>query len=156
MLLPFLIVGGVGLVLLLISLVLGDIFDHFEIGDGAISGTALSVGMVVFGAAGALTVSAGLDLAWAYVLAVVVAVVAYVLSVLVVRNLTRSSDGVPQSAVGLTGVATSDLSPSGGEVSLDGPGEIERRLAYSDAPIAEGARIRVIEHEGTRVRVAAD
>jgi membrane protein implicated in regulation of membrane protease activity len=155
-LLPFLIVGGVGLVLLLISLVLGDIFDHFEIGDGAISGTALSVGMVVFGAAGALTVSAGLDLAWAYVLAVVVAVVAYVLSVLVVRNLTRSSDGVPQSAVGLTGVATSDLSPSGGEVSLDGPGEIERRLAYSDAPIAEGARIRVIEHEGTRVRVAAD
>ncbi|MDF2574843.1 MAG: hypothetical protein K0S05_1755, partial [Agromyces sp.] len=39
MLLPFLIVGGVGLVLLLVSLILGDIFDHFEIGDGAISGT---------------------------------------------------------------------------------------------------------------------
>lgn len=156
MLLPFLIVGGVGLVLLLISLVLGDIFDHFEVGDGAISGTALSVGLVVFGAAGALTVSAGLDLVWAYVLAAAVAVVAYVLSVLVVRNLTRSSDGVPQSAVGLTGVATSDVSPAGGEVSLDGPAEIERRLAYSDAPIAEGARIRVIEHEGTRVRVAAD
>ena len=43
-----------------------------------------------------------------------------------------------------------------GEVSLDGPGEIERRLAYSDAPIAEGARIRVVEHAGTRVKVAAD
>lgn len=156
MLLPFLIVGGVGLVLLLISLVLGDILDHFEIGDGAISGTALSVGLVVFGAAGALTVSAGLDLVWAYVLAVVVAVVAYALSVLVVRNLTRSSDGVPQSAVGSTGVATSDVSPSGGEVSLDGPGEIERRLAYSEVPIAEGSRVRVVEHAGTRVKVIAD
>jgi membrane protein implicated in regulation of membrane protease activity len=154
-LLPFLIVGGVGLVLLLISLVLGDILDHFEVGDGAISGTALSVGLVVFGASGALTVSAGLDLVWAYALAAVMAVVAYVLSVLVVRNLTRSSDGVPQSAVGLTGVATSDISTAGGEVSLEGPAEMERRLAYSDAPIAEGARIRVIEHEGTRVRVTA-
>lgn len=156
MLLPFLIVGGVGLVLLLISLVLGDILDHLEIGDGAISGTALSAGLVVFGAAGALTVTAGLDLVWAYVLAAVLAIVAYILSALLVRNLTRSSDGVPQSAVGLTGVATSDVSTAGGEVSLDGPGEIERRLAYSDVPIAEGARIRVIEHEGTRVRVTAD
>jgi len=155
-LLPFLIVGGVGLVLLLISLVLGDVLDYFEIGDGAISGTALSVGLVVFNKEGALTVSAGLDLVWAYVLAAALAVVAYAVSVLVVRNLTRSSDGVPQSAVGLTGVATSDLSPSGGEVSLEGPAEVERRLAYSDLPIAEGARIRVVEHAGARVRVTAD
>lgn len=155
MLLPFLIVGGVGLVLLLISLILGDIFDHFEVGDGAISGTALSVGLVVFGASGALTVSSGLDLVWAYVLSVVLAVVAYVLSVLMVRNLSRSSDGVPQSAVGLTGVARSDVSPAGGEVSLDGPAEIERRLAYSDDPIAVGSRVRVVEHAGTRVKVTA-
>lgn len=156
MLLPFLIVGGVGLVLLLISLVLGDLLDHFEFGDGAISSTALSVGLVVFGASGALTASMGLDLVWAYVLAVVLAAAAYGFSVVVVRNLTRSSDGVPQSAVGLTGVAKSDVSSAGGEVSLDGPGEIERRLAYSDALIPEGTRIRVVEHAGTRVKVTAD
>lgn len=156
MLLPFLIIGGVGLVLLLISLVLGDVFDQFEIGDGAISGTALSVGLVVFGAAGALTASVGLAIVWAYVLAIVLAAVAYLFSVLVVRNLTRSSDGVPQSAVGLTGVSKSDITPAGGEVSLDGPGEVERRLAYSDAPIAEGVRIRVIEQAGTRVKVTTE
>lgn len=156
MLLPVLIVGGLGLVLLVISLVLGDILDHFDIGDGAISGTALAVGLVVFGAAGALTVTWGLDLVWAYVLAAVLAVVAYVLSAVAVRSLTRSSDGVPASALGLTGVAKSDVSSAGGEVSLDGPGEIERRLAWSDSPIAEGARIRVIEHAGTRVKVVAD
>jgi len=156
LLLPFLIVGGLGLVLLVISLVLGDILDHFDIGDGAISGTAIAVGLVVFGAAGALTVTWGIDVVWAYVLAAVLAVVAYLLSAMAVRSLTRSSDGVPASALGLTGVAKSDVSSSGGEVSLDGPGEIERRLAWSDAPIAEGARIRVIEHAGTRVKVVAD
>ncbi|AWB96850.1 hypothetical protein DCE93_07030 [Agromyces badenianii] len=155
MLLPFLIVGGIGLVLLLISLVLGDIFDHFEIGDGAISGTALSVGLVVFGASGALVASMGLELVWVYVLSIVLAAVAYLLSVLAVRNLTRSSDGVPASAVGLGGVARSDVTTAGGEVSLDGPGEVERRLAYSDAPIAEGARVRVVEHTGSRVKVVA-
>jgi membrane protein implicated in regulation of membrane protease activity len=156
LLLPFLIVGGLGLVLLVISLVLGDILDHFDIGDGAISGTAIAVGLVVFGAAGALTVTWGIDVVWAYVLAAVLAVVAYLLSAMAVRSLTRSSDGGPASALGLTGVAKSDVSSSGGEVSLDGPGEIERRLAWSDAPIAEGARIRVIEHAGTRVKVVAD
>ncbi|WP_022894475.1 NfeD family protein [Agromyces subbeticus] len=156
MLLPFLIVGGIGLVLLLISLVLGDVFDHFEIGDGALSGTALSVGLVVFGASGALVASMGLDLVWVYVLSIVLAAVAYVLCVLAIRNLSRSSDGVPASAVGLTGVATSDVSASGGEVSLDGPGELERRLAYSDEAIASGARVRVIEQAGSRVKIIAD
>lgn len=155
MLLPFLIVGGIGLVLLVISLVLGDIFDHLEIGDGALSGTALAVGMVVFGASGALVASMGLDLVWVYVFSIVLAAVAYLLSVLAIRNLTRSSDGVPASAVGLSGVARSDVTTSGGEVSLDGPGELERRLAYSDEPIAEGARVRVVEHAGSRVKVVA-
>ncbi|WP_165314399.1 NfeD family protein [Agromyces protaetiae] len=156
MLLPFLIVGGIGLLLLVISLLLGDVFDHFEIGDGALSGTALAVGMVVFGAAGAITVTSGLEIVWAYVLAAVLAVVAYVVAVLSIRALTRSSDGAPASAVGLTGVTTSPVTSSGGEVRLEGPGEVERRLAFADAEIAEGVRIRVVEHSGSRVKVVAD
>jgi membrane protein implicated in regulation of membrane protease activity len=155
MLLPFLIVGGVGLVVLLLSLVLGDIFDHFDVGDGALSGTALGVAAVVFGAAGALTITSGLDPVWSYLAAAIGAALAYLLAVLVVRRLTASSDGVPVNAVGLTGVSTSPISPAGGEVSLDAPGEVERRLAYSDDPIPAGSRIRVIEHSGTRVKVVA-
>jgi membrane protein implicated in regulation of membrane protease activity len=155
-LIPFLVVGGLGLVLLVISLVIGDVLDHFELGDGLISGTALGVGLTVFGAAGALTVSAGLELGWAYVLAAVLAVAAYIASVLFVRSLARSSDGVPASAVGLSGVATATITASGGEVSLDGPGELERRLAYADSAIAEGSRVRVIEHSGSRVKVVAE
>ena len=154
--LPFLIVGGVGLAVLLISLIIGDIFDHFDIGDGAISGTALGIAAVVFGASGALTTTNGLDDVWAYVLAAVLAVIAYVIAVLFVKRLTKSSDGEIASAIGLSGVARSSISTSGGEVSLDGPQEVERRLAYSDEPIAEGARIRVVEHSGTRVKVVAE
>ena len=154
--LPFLIVGGVGLAVLLISLIVGDIFDHFEIGDGAISGTALGIAAVVFGASGALTYTSNLDPVWAYVLAAVLAILAYVVAVLFVKRLTKSSDGVPVSAVGLSGVTRSTVSPAGGEVSLDGPHEVERRLAYSDETIAEGVRIRVVEHSGTRVKVAAE
>lgn len=153
---PFLIVGGVGLAVLLISLLVGDIFDHFEIGEGAISGTALGIAAVVFGASGVLTSTSGLDQVWAYVLAAVLAIIAYVLALYFVNRLTKSSDGVPASAVGQTGVTRSPITVSDGEVSLDGPHEIERRLAFSDVPIAEGVRIRVIEHSGTRVKVVAE
>jgi membrane-bound ClpP family serine protease len=154
--LPFLIVGGVGLAVLLISLLVGDIFDHFDIGDGAISGTALGIAAVVFGASGVLITTAGLDIVWAYVLAAVLAILAYLVAVVFVKRLTKSSDGVPVSALGLSGVTRSTVSPAGGEVSLDGPHEVERRLAFADETIAEGARIRVVEHSGTRVKVVAE
>ena len=52
MLMPFIIIGSIGLLVLVISLVVGDVFDHFEIGEGALSGTALGIAAVVFGASG--------------------------------------------------------------------------------------------------------
>ncbi|MGR2753481.1 NfeD family protein [Agromyces arachidis] len=156
MLLPFLIVGGLGLALLVISLLVGDVLDHFDVGDGMVSGTALAVAFTVFGAAGAITASGGLDLVWAYVLAVALGALAYVAAALAVRSLARSSDGVPTSAVGLTGVATAEIGTAAGEVRLDGPGEVERRLAFADAPIPEGARVRVVAHAGSRVKVVAE
>ncbi|MBX3093531.1 MAG: hypothetical protein KF680_03165 [Cryobacterium sp.] len=151
--LPFLIVGGIGVLLLLISLLLGDVFDSFDVGDGLFSATSLGVGAIVFGASGTLTLGAGLELVWAYVLAVVLALVAYVLTALLVRSLNRSSDGVPATAIGLSGVTRSDIGPAGGEVSLDGTHEVERRLAYSSEPISEGVRVRVVGQTGMRVKV---
>ena len=38
-------------------------------------------------------------------------------------------------------------------MSLDGPHEIETRLAFADEPIERGTRIRVIELQGSRVRI---
>jgi membrane-bound ClpP family serine protease len=148
--LPFLIVGGIGLVLVIFSLMFDEILDFL---DGALSGTAVGSALVVFGASGAIAVANGL-LDWsAYLISAVVAIVVFVGVQLLIRSLRRSEDGTPSSPVGLYGVTRSNVSTTSGEVSLDGPHEIETRLAFADEPIPRDTRIRVVELQGSRVRV---
>lgn len=147
----FIILGGVGLALLLVSLIFGDFFD-FD-GGGFISVPGIAIGLVVFGASGAITLSAGLGVLWVYVIALIVGIIAYALSALVVRSLQRSSDGEARDVTGDTGTAMSRITGSSGEVSLDGVGEIERRLAFADEEIPSGTRIRVVRAFGSRVKV---
>lgn len=147
----FIILGGVGLALLLISLVFGDFLD-FD-GGGLISIPGIAIGLVVFGASGAITTASGLDPLWVYVIATAVGLVAYALAALVVRSLQRSSDGEQRDVTGDTGLAMSRITQSTGEVSLDAPGEIERRLAFADVEIEQGSRIVVVRMFGSRVKV---
>ncbi|MCS0498457.1 NfeD family protein [Protaetiibacter mangrovi] len=148
--LPFLIVGGVGLVLLLVSLLFDDILDFL---DGALSGTAIGSALVIFGASGVIAVANGMPAWAAYLIATVIAIVAFVAVQLLIRALKRSEDGAPSSPVGLYGVSRSNITTTSGEVSLDGPNEIETRLAFADEPIPRDTRIHVIELQGARVRV---
>ncbi len=147
---PFLIVGGIGLVLVLVSLLFDEILDFL---DGAISGTAIGSALVVFGASGAIAVSNGLPQWSAYLISAVIAVVVLIAVQLLIRSLRRSEDGAPSSPVGLYGVSRSTITTTSGEVSLDGPHEIETRLAFADETIPRDTRIRVIELQGSRVRV---
>jgi membrane-bound ClpP family serine protease len=146
----FIVIGIAGLALLLLSLLVGEIVD---LGDGAVSGTTLGVGGVVFGAVGVIVASNDLPSWLAYVGSLVVALVVMVLVQLLVKNLRASEDGVPVSLVGVQGTATTAIDPARGEVSLDAAHELERRLAWSDEPIPEGARVVVLEQSGSRVRV---
>jgi membrane protein implicated in regulation of membrane protease activity len=147
----FLVIGGIGIVLLVASMVIGD---HIEsIGDGALSGTALGIAATLFGGAGVATTAADLPAVAAYGVAAVAAVGSYFGVRGITRSLVGSSDGGPVDVIGLRGVATASITVEGGEVSLDGPREVERRLAYSEEPIPAGTRIRVIEMAGTRVKV---
>jgi len=148
--LPFLIVGGIGLVLVVFSLMFDEILDFL---DGALSGTAVGSALVVFGASGAIAVSNGLPDWSAYLISVVIAVVVFIGVQLLIRSLRRSEDGTPSSPVGLYGVTRSNISTTSGEVSLDGPHEIETRLAFADELIPRDTRIRVVELQGSRVRV---
>ena len=71
-----------------------------------------------------------------------------------VSRLSATEDGHPHSLTGVTGVVTSTIVPGGsGEVSLDDPTELERRLAWADAEIAAGTRVVVVEQAGSRVKV---
>lgn len=148
--LPFLIVGGIGLLLVVFSLLFDEILDFL---DGALSGTAVGSALVVFGASGAIAYANGLPAWSAYLISAVVGIVVLVGVQLVIRSLKRSEDGEPSSPVGLYGVSRSTITTTSGEVSLDGPHEIETRLAFADETIPRDTRIRVIELQGSRVRV---
>ena len=147
--LPFLIVGGIGLALVLVSLVFDEILDFL---DGALSGTAVGSALVVFGAAGAVAVANELPDWSAYLISAVIGIVVFVGVQVLIRSLRRSEDGTPSSPVGLYGVSRSTITTTSGEVSLDGPHEIETRLAFADETIPRDTRIRVVELQGSRVR----
>ena len=146
----FLIVGAVGLVLLLVSLFADGLF---ELLDGALSATGIGSALTVFGAVGAIVTTTGLPDWSAYLIAAAVGIIVLIAVQLAIRSLRRGEDGIPSSPVGLTGIARSSITASSGEVSLDGPNEIETRMAYALERIEAGERIRVIELQGTRVRV---
>ncbi|MGG7462807.1 MULTISPECIES: NfeD family protein [unclassified Plantibacter] len=146
----FIIVGAVGLVIVLISLVFGEIFDFL---DGAISATALGSAFTVFGAVGAIVIANGLPTWSAYVISIIIGALVLVGVQLMIRGFRRSEDGTPSSPLGLYGIARSPISQASGEVSLDGPHEIETRLAFADERIETGTRIRVVELQGSRVKV---
>ncbi len=151
--LTFVIVGAVGLVVLLVSVVFDDLLD---IADGTVSGASLGAGAVGFGAIGAIVTANGLPTVWAYGLSLVFgALVMFAIGKFVAR-LKETEDGAPRDLVGMTGTVTSAVGPGRGEVSLDDPTILERRLAFADADIPEGTRIVVTQAAGTRVKVAPE
>lgn len=152
----FIVVGSVGLVVLLLSIVVGDLLDVFDIGDGLVSGVAVGAALAIFGLAGVVTLQSGLPAGWTYVIAVGMALVALVAIQLLVRRVTRRETGGHWSPVGFVGTATETTTATGGEVRLDDTRELERRLAFSVERIERGQRIRVVAETGPRVQVVRD
>lgn len=153
---PFLVVGCVGLLLLIASIVVGDLLDLVGLGDGLVSGVALGAALSVLGLAGIVTTQADLP-PWAtWLVAVLLAAVVLFLVQLLVRRLTRRESGGHWSPVGLVGVVTSDTTPTGGEVALEGERELERRLAVSSERLPRGTRVRVVAEREFRVEVERD
>lgn len=151
MLITFATIGGVGLLLLLVAVPLGDALD---LGDGMLSGTSLGAGAVMFGAIGAIVTANGLPTWVAFVASAVMAVLTMWGVQRLIRNLRASEDGAPRVLTGVGGVVTSTITPTrSGEVSLDDPRELERRLAWADEQIDAGRRIVVVEQSGSRVKV---
>ena len=148
--LVFMIVGGVGLLVLLLSMFFGEVLDLL---DGALSGTGLGAGLTLFGASGVLVLANGWPTGYAYLIAAVAGILTVVGVQMLVHRFQRSEDGTPSDPTGLTGVTRTRVTPTGGEVSLDGPYEVETRLATSLVEIAAGTPVRVLAVAGSRVRV---
>ncbi|MCC3292832.1 NfeD family protein [Arthrobacter sp. zg-Y1110] len=150
---PFLIVGGVGLALLLLSMLLGSIFDFLHILDGALSGTAVGSGLTLFGASGVLVLSNNGPAWLAYTLAAVLGAGAVAIVGTMTRKLQAASVQVPYEVVGLTGVTVSRITGAMGEVQLSHPREINKRMAFCEEIIPSGASVTVTEVHGSRVKV---
>lgn len=147
----FLVIGGVGLLLLVATLLLGDLVDGLVDGFGPdwLSGTAVAAFLAAVGFGGALAVQAGLGTGAASAVGVGAGAGAGVLVGLLTRSLTRDGAGsTPTSAslVGADATVVSDVPADGyGTVALVVAGHPTRLNARTagDLPLRTGSVVRV-------------
>lgn len=152
----FLVVGALGLSVLLLSLVVGEVGDLAGDADGPFSVPALAalLGGVGFGgAAAASLLPDGLPDAGRALLALVAGLVLAVPLAWAVVRLSRGLRDMPTAEtltrhhlVGTQGVVVSDVpSPGYGEVRLVVAGQQLKFAARSDSPLRAGTPVYVVE-----------
>lgn len=154
-----------GIILLLLTLILGEIFDvfdfGFDIGDGAgpFSGPVLGIGLTAFGAAGMLTRVYD----WPTLLGAITAGVSALAfgglgwwMLALIHRQTGSTDQTMSSMAGRLGEVTTRITPEGiGEVLLTSSDSTRHVLARSKdgQDIPPGTVVRVIQTYGGSVIV---
>lgn len=157
----FLIIGVVGGLLLLVSLVLDGIFDAFDFGDGPLSLTTIAAFTAIFGFTAFASVGAGMSTPVAAVVGGLAGVVggaaAFWLSRLIrgAESTTAVSDG---DLIGAVGSVVLAIPAAGGlgEVAVILNGERISLSATADEAIPRGSAVRVVQTvTSTSVRVEA-
>jgi membrane protein implicated in regulation of membrane protease activity len=148
----FLVIGGVGIVVLALSVLIGDLF-HFGHPDaaGPFSVPAIAGFIGAFGFAAAIVSAAGVP--GGSVAAAVGGLVAAVPTAWLATRLARMAmnmrtDATPtqQDMIGTTGVIVTPITGSGyGEVRISLGGQPVKLSARADKPIPLGARVFVVE-----------
>jgi membrane protein implicated in regulation of membrane protease activity len=147
----------IGVLCIIAGAIFGEILTFFDFGDGAVSLTSLGAAGAIFGGSGMLALSAGWGYGSAYFLAALLAFVVLVAVGLAMRALRKHNSvaTTEYSLVGATGVVTSEISDNEfGQVRIYDSREKGLRLANSSESLADGIAVRVIEHNGSTVRVA--
>lgn len=146
----FLVIGSVGVLFLLASLVLGDFFDGvFDgIGGDMFSGAALGGFLGVFGFVGALVLAISPDSLVVAILSGLVAGFAVGAAVGWVTMKLKSTGGehnvTAGGLLGLTGSVVSDIPADGyGQVSVVSNGHITKLNARSSTPMSAGTPVKV-------------
>lgn len=156
----FIVIGVVGVVVLILSMVLDgfdELFGILDVGDGIFSLTALGSAAALAGAVGVGVLSLGGAGYLAIGLASVIALLTLFGVGLAVRRLKRSTKPAQLDVVGLKAITTELTTPEIGEVRIEHPSEINKRLAHSTgAPIPAGTPVKVVAVDGSRVVVVRD
>ena len=142
----FLIIGGVGIVLLLITLVLGDILDGvLDFGGDVISGPAVAAFLGAFGFGGALAINAGASTGLAVVVGLVVGALIGLGAGFASAQLTKGGDEANVRTGSLVGrdatVVTAIPAGGFGTVSIVASGHITSLNARSSEPVAAGTPV---------------
>ena len=147
----FVTIGVIGLVIVLLSILLGDVidgvFDLDMLGGDLFSVAGLAAFLGAFGFGGVISLSV-LDVTW---VAVVVGLVAGVFAGWGAAALTRwlkrseaNSTFRSHSMVGATARVITDIPAGGfGEVRIQGSGQSRKRAARSELPILAGTEVWV-------------
>ncbi|MBT9257648.1 hypothetical protein KMZ32_18590 [Phycicoccus sp. MAQZ13P-2] len=144
-----LVIGGVGLLLLVVSLVVGDLVDGFldGIGPDFLSGLAVAGFLAAFGFVGALVLDAGAPSGVAIGAGVLAGVAAGGGAGWASSRLMRGGDEATvrtAGLVGLTGTVVEPVPAEGyGMVSVVAAGHITRLNARAAEPLPSGAAIVV-------------
>lgn len=149
----FAVVGVVGVVVLALAVLLGDVLphaallDHLDASDGYLSTAALGGFAGAFGLAGAVATASGAATAPAVGVGVLAGLAVGALAGWLTRSLKRSPEGRAPStadAVGAEGTVVSAVPAQGfGEVTVSVHGVRRKLGARSDRPLPAGARVRV-------------
>lgn len=153
----FVIVGAVGLAIIAVSVLFGDIldgvfeFESFELADGVLSTPVIGAFLAAFGAAGALLLNGLPKLSMLGVVAGAVGsgVLLGGVTLGVVRSLMHMpTDATPRTSdlVGTMGRVVTRVPEGGlGEVIVVSGGQQLKLSARSDAPVASGASVIVVD-----------
>ena len=156
----FLIIGIVGGVLLLISILLDGIFDAFDFGDGPLSLTTIAAFTAIFGFTAFALVGAGLPAALAGGLGAVAGVIGGAAAWWLSRAIRSAESSTAVTGEELVGSSASVVLaiPAGGlgEVALVRHGERVSLSATAESAIPRGALVRITQTiTATSVRVEA-
>lgn len=154
----FLVIGVVGAILLLVSLLLDGIFDAFDFGDGPLSLTSIAAFTAIFGFTAFASVGAGMAAPMASVIGALAGLVGGAAAWWLSRTIHRAESSTAVSGTDLVGdtCAVVLAIPVGGlgEVALTRHGERISLAASADTAIARGSSVRIVQLiTSTSVRV---
>ncbi|MDI6022542.1 hypothetical protein QBL02_03175 [Leucobacter sp. UT-8R-CII-1-4] len=145
----FLIIGIIGAILLVLSVILDGLFDAFDFGDGPLSLTTIAAFTAIFGFSSFAMVGAGASPTVAGIVGAVAGVIGGAVAWWLSRLIRSAESNTSVSSADLIGSEASVVLaiPAGGlgEVALVRNGERVSLSATATNAIARGARVRVVQ-----------
>jgi len=155
----FVILGLIGVVTLVASLVIGEIMDSLSVLDVGCSSSAIGAFFVVLGFVGETVRQNGGPLWVAWIAALVASIAVAVGVQRLINRVVKAETGLADySIVGMQGEVRIPVTDKSGEVKLDDARELEPRLAriagYKETnSIPKGTRVIVLEQKGVHAIV---